>query len=134
MARQNFFDRTETAPGYARAVRVNDQIHVSGTTALDMDGRVVGSDAYAQTREIYRKLAQALAACGATLADVVRITAYITDMSQSEGFLRAHQEVFAAISPAAALIGVSALVKPELIVEIEAYAIAGATIDVTSGP
>jgi enamine deaminase RidA (YjgF/YER057c/UK114 family) len=127
VARQNYFDGTEMAGGYARAVRVGAHIHVSGTTAP-------GRDIYEQTRGIYAKIENAIAGCGATMRDVVRITAYITDMSQSEGFLRAHREVFAAISPAAALIGATALLKPELLIEIEAYAIAGAEIDTTSGP
>lgn len=127
MARQNFFDGTEMAGGYARAVRVGQQIHVSGTTAP-------GRDVYEQTRAIYAKIANAVSSCGATMRDVVRITAYITDMSQSEGFLRAHREVFAAISPAAALIGTTALLKPELLIEIEAYAIADSELDTSSGP
>jgi enamine deaminase RidA (YjgF/YER057c/UK114 family) len=123
-SRRNIFDGTEAAGGYARAVRVGPHVHVSGTTSLDKNGRAVGRDAYEQTREIYRKIGTALGQAGASLADVVRITAYITDMTQSEGFLRAHQEVFARICPAAALIGVNALLKPDLIVEIEAHAMA----------
>jgi enamine deaminase RidA (YjgF/YER057c/UK114 family) len=115
------------AGGYARAVRVGPHIHVSGTTAP-------GRDVYEQTRAIYAKIANAVSSCGATMRDVVRITAYITDMSQSEAFLRAHREVFAEICPAAALIGTTALLKPELLIEIEAYAIAGSEIDVSSGP
>jgi enamine deaminase RidA (YjgF/YER057c/UK114 family) len=127
MARQNYFDGTEMAGGYARAVRVGPHIHVSGTTAP-------GRDVYEQTRATYAKIADAVAGCGATMRDVVRITAYITDMSHSDAFLRAHREVFGTICPAAALIGTTALLKPELLIEIEAYAIAGAERDTTSGP
>ena len=139
-ARQNVFDGTEAAGGYARAVRVGPHVHVSGTTSLDGSGKAIGSDAYAQTQEIYRKIAAALAKAGARLEHVVRVTAYITDMSQAYGFLRAHKEVFEKICPAAALIGVTALLKPELIVEVEAYAIipteadALFSIDARSGP
>jgi enamine deaminase RidA (YjgF/YER057c/UK114 family) len=132
-ARQNIFDGTESAGGYARAVRVGPHIHVSGTTALDKNGRAVGRDAYEQTREIYRKIDAALVQGRATLDYVVRITAYITDMSQADGFLRAHKEVFHAICPAAALIGCTALLKPELIVEIEAYAIIPTEADALFG-
>ena len=138
--RQNIFDGTETAGGYARAVRVGRHFHVSGTTSLDRNGKAVGRNAYEQTREIYRKIDAALTQGGANIAHVVRVTAYITDMSQSEGFLRAHREVFHAICPAAALIGCTALVKPELIVEVEAYAIvpneadALYGVDTRSGP
>lgn len=134
MPRQNYFDGTETAGGYARAVRVGNQIHVSGTTSLDKNGKAVGRDAYEQTREVYRKIIDALSLAGATPRDIVRVTAYITDMSQSDAFLRAHKEVFAEICPAAALIGVASLIKPDLLVEVEAYAIAGAEIDDRSGP
>jgi enamine deaminase RidA (YjgF/YER057c/UK114 family) len=126
-ARQNFFDGTEVAGGgYARAVRVGPHIHVAGTTAP-------GRDVYDQTQATYRKIATALEACGGAMRDVVRVTAYITDMSQAEAFLRAHREALGAICPAAALIGTTALIRPELLIEIEAYAIIPTEADALFG-
>ena len=123
MKRQNVFDGMESTGGYARAVRVGPHIHVSGTTSLDPQGNAVGGDVYEQTHESYRKIAAALQKCGASMKDVVRVTAYITDMTQGAAFLRAHAEAMAGNTPAAALIGTTALLKPELLIEIEAYAI-----------
>lgn len=118
-------DGTETG-AYSRAVRVGDTVHVSGTTSLDGKGGYIGDDVGAQTTAVYQKIAAALKACDAEMADIVRITAYITDMSQSAAFLDAHSAAMGGNRPAAALIGVSSLIDPGLLIEIEAYAITGA--------
>jgi enamine deaminase RidA (YjgF/YER057c/UK114 family) len=123
MQRQNVFDGTEVAGGYARAVRVGPHIHVSGTTSLDKNGNVVGKDVYEQTREIYRKIATVLEKCGAGVKDIVRVTSYIVDMKQLPGFQRGHFEAMSGNTPASSLIGTNSLHKPELLIEIEAYAI-----------
>ena len=123
MQRQNVFDGTEVAGGYARAVRVGPHIHVSGTTSLDKNSNAVGKDVYEQTRETYRKIAAALEKCGAGVKDIVRVTSYIVDMKQLPGFQRGHLEAMGGNTPASSLIGTNALVKPELLIEIEAYAI-----------
>lgn len=118
-------DGTETG-AYSRAVRVGDTVHVSGTTSLDATGGYVGDDVGAQTTAVYEKIEHALQACGAEMGDIVRITAYTTDMSQSAAFLDAHSRAMDGNKPAAALIGVSSLIDPGLLIEIEAYAIVGA--------
>ncbi len=124
MKRQNVFDGTEvTGGGYARAVRVGPHIHVAGTTSMNAEGHPVAFDVYGQTRETYRKIAAALEKCGAGMKDIVRVTVYITDMGEAPAFMRAHAEAMAGNTPASALIGTTALYKPELLVEIEAYAI-----------
>jgi enamine deaminase RidA (YjgF/YER057c/UK114 family) len=102
--------------GYSRAVRIGNTIHVAGTTAA-------GADAYEQARAALKTIAEALAQAGATLGDVVRTVVYITDMAHADAVTRAHGEVFTKIRPASTLVAVSALVKPEMVVEIEAYAI-----------
>jgi enamine deaminase RidA (YjgF/YER057c/UK114 family) len=112
--------------GYSRAVRVGNTVHVAGTTAVDEAGNVVGrGDPYRQTRVVYDKIAKALAEAGASLTDVVRVRTFVTDISRWTEVARAQGEVFADIRPAATLVQVSALVDPELLVEIEVDAVAG---------
>lgn len=118
-------DGTETG-AYSRAVRVGDTVHVSGTTSLDGKGGYIGDDVGAQTTAVYQKIEAALKACDAEMADIVRISAYIADMSQSAAFLDAHSTAMVGNKPAAALFGVSSLIDPGLLIEIEAYAITGA--------
>ncbi len=114
----------ESLVGYSRAVRVGNQIEVAGTTAVDEAGNVVGAgDPAEQTRVILRKIEQALIRAGASLADVVRTRIFVTDISQWEAIGRAHGEFFAQIKPAATMVEVSALISPELLVEIEATAL-----------
>ena len=112
--------------GYSRAVRLGDVIAVAGTTAVDENGVVVGAgDPAAQARFIFQKIGRALAEAGASLEDVVRVRTFVTDISRWEDVARVQGEVFAEIRPAATLVEVSALVAPELLVEIEVDAYHG---------
>jgi enamine deaminase RidA (YjgF/YER057c/UK114 family) len=124
MARQNFASGTpwEALAGYSRAVRIDNLIFVSGTTASDEHGDVQGHDAYSQTHYILRKIETALHQAGATLADVVRTRAYVVRLDEWREVARAHGEVFGAIRPANTLVQVAGLVEGRL-VEIEADAV-----------
>jgi len=114
----------EEIVGYSRAVRVGNIVEVAGTTAVDEQGKVVGSDSlYEQTRFILSKIEVALQAAGASIQDVVRTRMYLTDISRWEEVAKAHGEVFASIKPAATAVEVKALIMPELLIEIEATAI-----------
>jgi enamine deaminase RidA (YjgF/YER057c/UK114 family) len=112
--------------GYSRAVAVGNLVFVAGTTAVDEHGTVMGrDDPYAQAIYIYRKIERALQQAGASLADVVRVRTFVTDIARWEEVARAQGEIFAEIRPAATLVAVTALVSPELLVEIEVDAVKG---------
>ncbi len=114
----------EEIVGYSRAVRVGNIVEVAGTTAVDERGEIVGAgDPYAQARFIFAKIEKALAAAGASLKDVVRTRMFVTDITQWEAVGRAHGEVFREVRPAATMVEVRALIRPELMVEIEATAL-----------
>ena len=110
--------------GYSRAVRIGNLIAVAGTTAVDESGTVMGAgDPGAQARFIYQKIGRALAEAGASMQDVFRVRTFITDIDRWEDVARVQGEMFAEIRPAATLVEVSALVSPDLLVEIEVDAI-----------
>lgn len=113
----------ENIVGYSRAVRIGNQLEISGTVATDDNGVVAKGDAYGQTVFILQKIGKVLSQAGFSVQDVVRTRMFVTDISRWEEYGQAHGEVFAAIKPATSMVEVSSLIDKDYLIEIEVTAV-----------
>ena len=128
LRRENFSSGApfEDKAGYSRAVRVGNMVFVGGTTSTNSEGVVEGAgDAYEQTRITLRKIEDALTRAGARLADVVRVRMYVTDITRGQEYLKAYSEWFKDVRPVITVAEVSALARPDHLIEIETDAVIG---------
>ena len=126
MKRETYATNSPWEPivGYSRAVKTGPFVFVSGTTATDEAGTLVGTgNPYLQTKQVLHNIQMALERAGASLSDVVRTRMYVTDISQWEEIGRAHGEIFGSIRPASAMVEVAGLIHPDMLIEIEADAV-----------